>query len=82
MINQTKKKEISNQHQRRLQQISDMLREIRLSQGLQQNDLHEFGLSRRQIQEGEYSKNISLVKLFTLLDCFDYTVEEFFQGIE
>ena len=82
MIKHPTNKEISNQHRRRLQQISDMLREIRLSQGLQQNDLHEFGLSRRQIQEGEYSKNISLVKLFALIDCYNYTIEELFQGIE
>ena len=81
MINQTKKK-ISHQHQKRLQQISEMLREIRFSEGLNQNELIDYGISRRQVQRVEHSNNLTLLGLFRILDFYGYTLSEFFADIE
>ncbi len=80
MIKQTTKKEISNQ--KRLQQISEMLREIRFSEGLNQNDLMDYGISRRQVQRVEYSNNLTLLGLFRILDFYGYSPSEFFALIE
>ena len=79
---QTLKNEIEPHNQQRLKRIGLMLREMRYSEGLNQDELVDFGVSRRQIQRGEYGCNISLVRLFTLLDCYGYRLDEFFEGID
>jgi len=79
---QTTKKKISSQHQKRLQQISDMLREIRFSEGLNQTDLIDYGISRRQVQRVEHSNNLTLLGLFRILDFYEYNLNEFFADIE
>jgi transcriptional regulator with XRE-family HTH domain len=81
-MNQTRKNKISPYHQKRLEKIGLMLREMRFSEGLNQNEFIDFGVSRRQIQRGEYSCNISLVGLFKLLDVYGYRLDEFFEDIE
>jgi transcriptional regulator with XRE-family HTH domain len=76
------KKKLFPLHKTRLEQISNMLKEMRFSEGKNQSDFSEYGLSRRQIQRGEYGCNISLVRLFTLLDCYGYQLDEFFEGMK
>jgi hypothetical protein len=82
-MNQTRKRKISPLHLKRLENIGMLLREMRFSAGLNQNEFIDNGVSRRQIQRGEYCCNISLVRLFTILDCYDgYTLSDFFEGME
>ncbi len=81
-MNQTRKNKILPHHQIRLGKIGLMLREMRFSEGLNQDEFIDQGLSRRQIQRGEYSCNISLVGLFKLLDVYGYSLDEFFEGME
>jgi|WetSurMetagenome_2_1015567.scaffolds.fasta_scaffold460086_1 transcriptional regulator with XRE-family HTH domain len=79
-MNRTDKK-IANHHQKRLDYISAMLREIRFSEGKNQSDFAEDGVSRRQIQRVESGCNISLVRLFAVLDCYNYTLSDFFEDM-
>lgn len=81
-MNQNRKNNISSYHQKRLNKISMMLREMRFAEGLNQNEFIDQGISRRQIQRGEYGCNISLVGLFKLLDVYGYRLDEFFEGME
>lgn len=62
--------------------IANSLREIRFSEGRLQGELYEWGATRRQIQRGEHGSNLTLVSLFNLLDCYGYTLHEFFQDME
>lgn len=83
IMKKTQKKKLSPLHKTRLEKISNMLKEIRFSEGKNQGDFSEYGVSRRQIQRGEYGCNISLVRLFTILDCYEgYTLSDFFEGMD
>lgn len=66
----------------RLNTISNNLREIRFSEGKLQDELIDWGASRRQIQRGEQGFNLTLASLFILLDCYGYRLDEFFEGME
>jgi len=66
----------------RLEVISNGLREIRFSEGRNQDEYVEYGTSRRQIQRGEHSLNLTLTSLFILLDCYGYTLQDFFEDME
>jgi hypothetical protein len=77
-----KRIQISTLNQQRLEYISTLLHEIRLAQGKNQDGFRDFGLSRRQIQRGEYSNNLTILSIFNLIDSFGYRVDEFFQGME
>ena len=82
-MKKTSKSKISPLHQRRLDYIAQMLKEMRFSEGKKQDEFIVYGVSRRQIQRGESGSNISLVRLFTLIDCYDgYTLSDFFEGME
>lgn len=81
MVNQVNMNKISpgkNSYQKdkRLEYVAKMLREIRLSEGKNQDSFVEDGISRRQIQRAEYGYNISLLKLFTLLECYGYKLSD------
>jgi hypothetical protein len=81
-MNRTDKKKLPIHHQKRLNYIATMLREMRFSEGKNQSDFTEYGVSRRQIQRGECGCNISLVRLFTILDCYEgYTLSDFFENM-
>jgi hypothetical protein len=69
-------KRISPSLQQRLEFVGMMLKEMRLSEGKNQNEYVDFGLTRRQIQTGEYGNNISLAKLITILDCLGYSLKD------
>ena len=65
----------------RLQTIGRMLREIRFSEGRNQDEFAEYGATRRQIQRGEHGFNLTLTSLFNLLDCYGYTLQDFFEDM-
>jgi len=71
-----RKHNTSNDHRKRLEAISMMLKEMRLSDGKNQDGYIKDGLTRRQIQTGESGKNMTLIKLFSLLDCFGYSLKD------
>ena len=73
---------IQPHNQRRLEIIGRMLKEIRFSEGRNQDEYVDFGLTRRQIQRGQYGSNLTLNTLFTLLDCHGYRLDEFFEDME
>lgn len=82
-MNQKTKTVIPQHHQKRLDYIGTMLREMRFSEGKNQDGFTDIGVSRRQIQRAEYGCNISLQKLFTILDCYEgYTLSDFFEDME
>jgi hypothetical protein len=65
-------------NRQRLETIGRMLREIRFSEGRNQGEYNEYGATRRQIQRGEYGSDLRLSSLLNLLDCYGYTLQEFF----
>lgn len=75
-------KETKDSYGHRLETIGRMLREIRFSEGRNQDEYVEYGATRRQIQRGEHGLNLTLTSLFKLLDCYGYTLKEFFEDIE
>lgn len=66
----------------RLKIIGNMLKQMRLTENKNQSDFVEFGISRRQIQRGEYGRNITLTSLFALLDLYGYSLDDFFRDME
>jgi transcriptional regulator with XRE-family HTH domain len=66
----------------RLKLIANQLKEMRFAEGRNQDDFTEFGISRRQIQRGEYGNNITLTSLFALIDLYGYSLDDFFRGME
>jgi len=66
----------------RLRIIANALKEIRFSEGKNQDELSDWGATRRQIQRGEQGKNLTLTSLFILLDCYGYRLDEFFADME
>jgi hypothetical protein len=82
LMSKTKIRKIPHHHKQRLEKIGLMLKEMRFAEGKYQDEFFEYGVSRRQIQRGEHGCNISLLKLFTILDCYDYSLSEFFEGME
>jgi len=74
--------ETNSRTQQRLATIANLLREIRFSEGKLQDELYDWGATRRQIQKGEHGSNLTLVTLFNLLDCYGYTLSEFFHDVE
>ena len=82
-MKKTGKSKMLPHHQRLLDYIAQMLKEFRLSEGKRQNDYIDVGVSRRQIQRGESGSNTTLLRLFTLIDCYDgYTLSDVFDGLE
>ena len=75
----TYQNKIPRHHHKRLEKIAGMLREMRFSEGKCQ---YELTVSRRAVQRAEYGNNLTLVKLFELIDCYGYSLDEFFQGME
>ncbi len=80
MIEVSEDTKISNGQ--RLETISRMLKEIRFSEGRNQDEYVEYGATRRQIQRGEYGLNLRLTSLFNLLDCYGYSLRDFFEDLE
>lgn len=81
-MNQNNPCKIPSHQQKRLENISKMLYEIRFSEGKTQEGYKDLGITRRQIQRAEYANNLSLVKLFQILDCYEYSLHDFFYDME
>lgn len=71
-----------NSTSHRLRKIANTLKEMRFSEGKNQDELSDWGATRRQIQRGEQGNNLTLTSLFNLLDCYGYRLDEFFEGME
>ena len=81
----TVKANIPNHHRKRLDAIAQMLKEMRFAEGKCQDELIEHGLTRRQVQRGETvggGQNLTLQTLFRLIDAYNYTLHDFFEGME
>ena len=74
--------EAKNSNSQRLEAIGNMLKEMRFSEGRNQDEFVEWGASRRQIQRGEHGLNLRLTSLFKLLDCYGYSLHKFFEDLE
>jgi hypothetical protein len=74
-------KPISKKHQKRLDLIATYLRELRLNEGLTQNELTH-NLHRNTIIRAENSKNLTLLSVFELVDAMGISLQEFFLDIE
>jgi len=70
------KNKISDTDRCRLDYISLVLKEMRLSEGKTQDGYLNDGLTRRQIQWAEGSNNLTLLKLFSLLDFYGYKMND------
>lgn len=70
------KKAITKYNKQRLDFISMMLKEMRLAEGKTQSGFIDVGISRRGIQTSEYGNNMSLLKLFALLDSYGYSLKD------
>jgi transcriptional regulator with XRE-family HTH domain len=75
-------KKIPEHQLKRFNGIAQMLREMRFAEGLSQSELIEHGISRRQVQRAEHRKNLTLLKLFEIIDAYGYRLDEFFHDME
>jgi len=74
---------ITPEHQKRLEQISSYLKELRLSEGLTQQHLSQtHGLKRNSISRAETAKNITLVSIFKLADALGVSIKELFEAVD
>jgi transcriptional regulator with XRE-family HTH domain len=77
-----KKNNIPPHHLKRLEKIGMMLKEMRFSEGLNQDGFVDIGVTRRQVQRGECGSNLSLISLYKILDVYGYSLDEFFEGMK
>ena len=77
----TQKKQL---HQKRMEYIAAFLRNYRLNVGKTQCNLSECtsSLHRNTIIRAEAAKNISLIKLFEILDALELEPNELFMDVE
>lgn len=77
------KKQIPDQHQKRLDYISTFLKEFRLSEGMTQKELSiNSNLHRNTIIRAENAENLTLLSVFELADSLDISLHDLFQDIE
>jgi transcriptional regulator with XRE-family HTH domain len=78
------KKAITKNQEKRLEEITLLIKNYRLNDGLTQtefsriSDLHVNTI--RRLESGY--RNISLLTLFSCIDSMDITIAEFFEGIK
>ena len=76
----------NQKHQKRMEYISSFIRNYRLNNGMTQNDLSEFTNSfhintLKNLETGK-RKNISLLKLFQILDALDLSPQDLFMDVD
>jgi len=77
------KNKIEDHNQKRLEAIAMFLKEFRINSGLTQEELsHYSSLHRNTIVRAENAKNISLLKLFEIMDTLELEPREVFAEIE
>lgn len=76
--------QINHQHKKRLEYIAAFLRNHRLNVGKTQNDLSEStdSVHRNTIVRAEAAKNISLLKLFQMLDALELSPQDLFLDVD
>ena len=74
----------NHNHQKRMEYIAAFLRNYRLNVGKTQYDLSECtdSVHRNTIIRAEAAKNISLLKLFEILDALELEPNELFMEVE
>jgi hypothetical protein len=75
-IRKKMKRNITPTNQRRLDHLAIMLKEMRFAEGKNQDGFGHAGITRRQIQRAEYGNNMTLLALFSLLDCYGYKLKD------
>lgn len=78
--------QINQQHQKRMDYIASFIRNYRLNNGMTQNDLSDctdsFHLNTLKNLESGKRKNISLLKLFQILDALELSPQDLFMDVE
>jgi transcriptional regulator with XRE-family HTH domain len=78
-----KGKEISTDHQKKLEAVSSFLREYRINSGISRKELSGFtNLHLNTIARAEHSKNISLLNLIKIAENLDVSWKEIFFEID
>lgn len=68
---------------KRLAYIGDFLRQIRLANGMTQNEVcDDNDIPRSTLQKAEYGNNLTLATLFQLIDAYELSPEDFFIDME
>jgi transcriptional regulator with XRE-family HTH domain len=74
---------IPEQHLKRFEYISIFLRELRLNEGMTQQELsQQMNLHRNSVIRAEKAKNITLLSLFELADALEISPKELFLDVE
>ena len=76
------RKPITENNRKRLQELSILIRELRINSGLTQKELSNNNLHRNTIIRAESKHNMTLLTLFELVDSFEISFSELFQDIE
>jgi len=77
------RKQIPDQHRKRLETLSTFLRELRFNEGLTQHELSKnLNLHRNTIIRAENAQNLTLISLFELADALNINPKELFIDIE
>jgi transcriptional regulator with XRE-family HTH domain len=77
------KNKIEEHNQKRLQSIGMFLREFRINSGLTQEEVSQFSSPHRNtIVRAETARNISLLKLFEIMDALGLEPREVFLDID
>jgi transcriptional regulator with XRE-family HTH domain len=76
-------KQIPEQHKKKFELLAIYLRELRLCEGLSQEELsHEVNLHRNSIIRAENGKNLTLLSVFELANAFSIPVNQLFEIFE
>ena len=75
--------QIEEHKKNRLIALSGFIKELRLSNGLTQEEASgEMGIHRNTLTRLENYNNYNILTLFTVIDYFNIPISEFFMGIE
>ena len=77
-----REKLISETNLRRLDAVSNFLREYRINSGLRQEDISSDSVHRNTISRAENSNNITLISLFEIADSLEIDLVDVFNGVE
>ena len=73
-------KTIPDHHRKKFEYLSTYIRELRLNQGMTQQELSQnLNLHRNTIIHAENAKNLTLLSVFELADALDISLKTFFR---
>jgi len=80
--NESSMNELNQQH-KRLINISQYLKQLRLYEGLTQIEASSMiGISRNSLQNAEHGHNTTLTTIFKIVDFYELSISEFFIDAE